>query len=137
MPERVCIPAEASRLSARHAHMAGDGRTLVAAIDDEVVPLGLAADRLVNRSHEQVVGLRRTQWFAQIGRVFLAETHIKRAGAGHPYAIAGFAEIMRQRSNETEAAAGFRNTHVACRTASPIIDLLEPIALGKPRAHDR
>src|SRR5262249_33840970 len=101
MPERVCIPAEGSRLSAGHAHMAGDGRTLVAAIDDEVVPLGLAADRLVNRSHEQVVGLRRTQWFAQIGRVFLAETHIKRAGAGHPYAIAGFAEIMRQRSNET------------------------------------
>src|SRR5271157_1095379 len=94
--------------AAGHAHMAGNGRALVAAIDNEIVALGLAPDRLVDRGKEQVVGLRGAQWFAQIGRVFLAETHIECAGAGHPHAIAGFAEIMRERSNETEAAAGFR-----------------------------
>src|SRR5215467_11069015 len=95
--------------AAGHAHVAGDGGALMAAIDDEVVALGLAANRLVDRGKERIVGLRSAQGFAQIGRVVLAETHKQRAGAGHPHAIAGFAEIMRERSNETEAAAGLRN----------------------------
>src|SRR5690348_2270333 len=86
-------------LSPSHAHMAGDGGALVAAIDNEIVPLRLAADRLVDRGKEQVVGLRGAQRLTQIGRVFLAEAHIERAGAGHPHAIAGLAEIMGERGN--------------------------------------
>ena len=83
------------------------------AVDDEVVALRFSADRFIDGGIEKIIGFRGAQRFAQIGRVFLAETHIECAGAGHPHAIAGFAEIMRERSNETEPAAGFRNAHVA------------------------
>src|SRR5947209_3246289 len=107
--------------------MAGQRGAAVAAIDDEVVALGLAADRLVDRGKEQIVGFRGAQWFAQIGRVFLAETHIKRAGAGHPHAIAGFAEIMGEWSDETEPAAGFGNPHITRRSTGPIVDVVEPV----------
>ncbi len=31
---------------------------------------------------------------AQIGDVFLAQAHVKLAGAGQPHAVAAFAEIM-------------------------------------------
>src|SRR5689334_20606557 len=89
--------------AAGHAHMAGDGRALVATIDDKVVAFRLAADGLVDRGKEEIVGFGSAQRLAQIGRVFLAETHIERAGAGHPHAIAGLAEIVRERRNESEA----------------------------------
>src|SRR5215470_1612311 len=124
-------------LPAGHAHVAGDGRALVATINDEVVAFGFTPDRLVDCRKEQIIDLGGAQRFAQIGGVFLAETHIERAGAGHPYAIAGFAEIMGERRNKTEPAAGFRNAHIARRSAGPIIDVVEPIALGEPRTNER
>jgi hypothetical protein len=37
-----------SELPARHAHMAGDGGLVAAAIDDEIVALGFAADCFVD-----------------------------------------------------------------------------------------
>jgi len=117
--------------------MAGDRRTPTAAVDDEVVALGFSADRFIDGGIEKIVGFRGAQRFAQVGGVLLTEAHIERAGAGHSYAIARFTEIMRERSDEPEAAAGLRNVHVARRPAGPIIDVVEPVALGKPRAHER
>ena len=46
-------------LSPRHRHVARDGRLLGAAVDDEVVALGLAGDRLVDRLVEQLVAFWR------------------------------------------------------------------------------
>ena len=41
--------------AAGHAHMAGERRALVAAVDDEIVALGLARDRFVDRGVQQIV----------------------------------------------------------------------------------
>ena len=43
--------------AAGHAHVAGEGGAAVAAVDDEIVPLGLAGDRLVDCRVQQIVGL--------------------------------------------------------------------------------
>ena len=48
---------------------------LMAAVDDEIMPLGLARDGLVDRGMEQVVAFGGAQRRAQIGGVFLAEAH--------------------------------------------------------------
>src|SRR5205085_10762524 len=102
--------------------MPAERRAAVPAIDDEVVALGLAGDRLVDRGIEQIVGFRGAQWLAQIGGVFLAETHKERAGAGDAHAITGLAEVMGERGDEAEPAASFRNAHIARRPAGPIVD---------------
>ena len=83
-----------------------DGRPVVAAVDDEIVALGLARDRLADRRLERLVALRLAQRRAQIGGVLLAEAHIERAGAGQPDAVAALAEIMGQRRDEAEPPAG-------------------------------
>src|ERR671935_1317453 len=85
------------RLSAGYAHVAGECRPLVAAVDDEIVALGLARDRLRDGCIEEIVAFRGAQRGAQIGGVFLTETHVERARASHPHAIAGFAEIVGER----------------------------------------
>src|SRR5262249_31616217 len=51
--------------------------------------------------------------------------------------IEGVAEIMSERSNKSEPAAGFRNARIARRPTGPIIDLVKPITFGQPRAHER
>ena len=71
---------------------------LMAAVDDEIVALGLARDRLVDRGIEQVVAFRGAQRRAQVGGVLLAEAHIERAGAGDAHAVA------RLRRNYASAA---------------------------------
>ncbi|EKD60276.1 MAG: hypothetical protein ACD_54C00842G0001, partial [uncultured bacterium] len=50
---------------------------------------------------------------AQVGHVFLTQTHIQLAGAGQPDAVAAFAEIMRQRRDEADALAGFGKPDIA------------------------
>ena len=112
-------------------------RALVAAVDDEVVALRLARDRVVDRGIEQVVALRGAQRRAQVGGVLLAEAHVERAGAGEAHAVAGFAEIVRQRRDEAEPAAGLGDAHIAGRAAGAVVDVLQRVALGKPRAHHR
>src|SRR5215472_3573408 len=94
--------SELYRLSAGDAHMAGDGGTLVPPVDDKVMALGLAGNRGVDGGKQRIIGFRGAQRFAQIGRVVLAKTHVQRAGAGHPHAVAGFAEIMGEGSDEAE-----------------------------------
>src|SRR5437899_12979109 len=89
--------AHPTTLTPGHAHVPRHGGALVAAVDHEVVALGLAGDRLVDCAVEQVVALRGAEHAAQVGRVFLAEAHEQRAGAGDAHAVAGFAEIVRPR----------------------------------------
>src|ERR1700733_4440634 len=93
--------------------MAGKRRPPVAAIDDEIVALGLSRNRLVDGGEQLIVGFGSTQRLAQVGGVFLAKTHIERAGTGDADAIAGFAEIVRERRDETEPAAGLGDAHIA------------------------
>src|SRR5262245_17199317 len=105
LTENAAMPATSARIPRRlaedtgdtgasaagNAHVAGQGRALVATIDDEVMPLGLARDGGLDRGIEHVVGLGGAQRRAQVGGVFLAETHEERASAGDPHAVAGFA----------------------------------------------
>lgn len=77
-----------------HAHMAGDRRAVMAAVDDEVMDFGFSADRFIDRGIENIVCFRGALRFAQIGGIVLAGAHIKRAGAGHTQTIAGFAQIV-------------------------------------------
>src|SRR5262249_17927768 len=42
-----------------HAHVAGERRPLMASVDDEIVPLGLARDRFRDRRIEQIVAFGR------------------------------------------------------------------------------
>src|SRR5215207_9228098 len=93
------------RSTARDAHVTTHGRTVAAAVDDEVVALGLARDGVLDRLVEALVAVRRAHGRAQIGSVLLAEAHIELARAGQAHAIARFAEIVRQRRDKTEAAA--------------------------------
>src|SRR6516164_6145704 len=62
-PPLGAFPVRAG-LSAGDTHMAGDGGALVSAIDDEIVALGFAPDRLVDRGKEEVIGLRSAQRLA-------------------------------------------------------------------------
>jgi hypothetical protein len=54
--------------------MAGERRPLMAAVDDEIVALGLARDRFRYGGIEQVVAFGGAQRGAQIGGVFLTGT---------------------------------------------------------------
>ncbi len=101
------------------------------------MPLGLARDRFGNRRIEQIVAFGRPQRRAQIGSVFLPETHVEGSRACHPNAVAGFAEIVGQRRNEAEAAAGLGDVDVARGPAAAIVDILEREAFGQACAHDR
>src|ERR1700759_5222802 len=95
--------------------MAADARAVVAAIDDEVVALGLEADGAVDRGAEQFVVAGGAQRLAQGGGGFLSPTNVQRAGAGDPDPVTGLAEIMRHRRDEAELAAGLADAHVAGR----------------------
>ena len=92
--------------AAGDAHVARDGGAVAAAVDDEVVALGLAADRLVDGGDQRVVRFAGAQRRAQVGRVVLAQAHVEHARAGQPHAVAGFAEIVGHRRDETERTDG-------------------------------
>jgi hypothetical protein len=67
----VNLQAAWFRLTAGYAHMAGDGGPVVAAVDNEVVPLRLATDRFQNGGIQ--LGIRRAgpQHRAQIRLIVL------------------------------------------------------------------
>ncbi len=52
-----CIRNIRKALAACHAHMAGNGRAIMAAIDDEIMPLRLAANGFVNRVAQKFIAL--------------------------------------------------------------------------------
>src|SRR5918994_7098452 len=68
--------------AAGDAHVSRQRGPLMASVDNEIVPLGLAGDGLVDRGIQKVVALGGAQRRAQIGSILLAEAHIERAGAG-------------------------------------------------------
>src|SRR5215510_5009666 len=104
--------------------MTSDCRLGMPAIDDEIVALGLAADRLMDGRLQEIVALARPQRRAQVGGVILAEAHVERTRAGEPHAVAALAEIMRQRRDEAKATAGLAHAHIAGRPARAIVDLV-------------
>src|SRR6266849_813440 len=108
--------------------MPGERGTTVPAIDDEIVPLGLARNGFLDRRVQRLVALGCAQRRAQVGGILLPEAHVESARAGDPDTIAGFAEIMGERSDEAEPAAGLLHAHIACRSAGAVIDVLERIA---------
>ena len=109
--------------------MTADGGTRPAALDDEVVALGLTTDGFVDGIREKRIAFRGAQWRPQIGGIFLAETHEQRSGAGHPHAIAAFAEIMREGGDEAESAARLAHFHIPRRTAGLVGDVRHGEAL--------
>src|SRR6266851_2661341 len=120
-----------------HAHVARQRRPLVTPVDDEIVPLGLARDGFLDRRMQQLVALGGAQRSAQIRGVLLPQAHVEGSRAGDPNPIAGFAEIVGERGDEAEAAAGLRDADVARRAAGAIIQVGERKALGEPRTYYR
>src|ERR1043166_7523262 len=93
--------------------MPADARTVVPAVDDEIVALRLQRDGAIDGCSEQAVIAGGAQRLAQIGGILVAETAVQRAGAGDAHAVAGFAEIVGHRRDEAELAAGFADADVA------------------------
>src|SRR6202034_3468438 len=88
--------------------------------DDEVMAFGLTLYARADRLHERPVGSGAAKRFAQIDRILLAQTHIERAGAGDAHPIAALAEIVRKRSDKSEAAPRFPNVVIARRAAGDV-----------------
>src|SRR6478609_7608650 len=105
---RTALPARGARRPSapRHAHMAPDGRAGMPSVDDEVMALRLARDRLVHGTVEQGIVAGGAHGGAQIGGVLLAKAHVESAGAGQAHPVAAFAEIMGHRRDEAEQPAG-------------------------------
>src|SRR5579884_1524217 len=113
--------------------MAGNGRALVRAVDDEVVSLGLAGHREIECLVQEPVCWRSPQSRAKINGIFLAETHKKSARAGDPHAVAAFAEIMRKRRDESQAAACLGDFEIARGASRFVLRLAQGESLAKPR----
>src|SRR5947209_197052 len=111
--------------------MAADAWAVMAAVDDEVVALRFRSDGAIDRGREQVVVRRGAQGFAQIGGILVAEAGVQRAGAGEPYPVAGFAEIMGHRRDEAEVAAGLADAHIAGRAAGVVVAVGPSVVLGE------
>ena len=108
---------------------------VVAAVDDEIMAFGLARDRRVDGACRAASSsLRRAQRRAQIGGVVLAEAHKSVPVQVSAHAVAAFAEIVRQRRDEAEPAAGFGHAHIARRPAGAIVAVVEREALAPGRA---
>src|SRR5271170_7186014 len=109
--ERKSVTAMGKGSAAGDAHMARHRNRALAAVDDEVVALGLARDRGADGVLQKLVAVRGAQRRAQIGAVLLPEAHIERAGAGKPYAVAALAEIMGEGGDEAQAPSGLAHGH--------------------------
>src|SRR5262245_30083939 len=114
--------------------MAGKCGLVVAPVDDEIMTLGLARDRVVDGGIEQFVAFRRPQGSPEIGRVFLPEAHEERAGAGETHPVAALAEIMGEGGNEAKTSARLRDLHIASRPARLIGDIRERELVHEPGA---
>ena len=120
--------------AAGHAHMTADARPIVAAINNEIVALGLEADGAVDRCTQEIVIGRGAERLAQIGGIFLTEAGMKRARAGNADPVAGLAEVMGHWRDETESAAGFRHADIAGGTTCAVGKVGKREARRKPGA---
>ena len=124
-------------LTAGHAHVAGQCRPVVPAINHEIMSFRFARDCLVNCGMQKLVAFRSAQRIAEIGGVILAEAHVQRAGAGNAHAITRFTEVMGKWRNKAQPPAGFLYTYIAGRPSRTIVDVLERKSLRQSRPHDR
>ena len=88
-------------------------------------PLGLRAIASSMAAFEKIVALGGPQGRAQVGGILLAQAHVERAGAGEPHAVAALAEIMGERRDEAEPAAGLLHPHIARRAAGLVGNVLQ------------
>src|SRR5262245_52500283 len=107
------------------AHMPRDRRPAMAAIDDEIMALWLTANGLIDGRVQQVVTFGGAQRGAQIGGVFLTKAHEQGTSASDADAIAGLAEIVRQRGDEAQSTTGFLNPDITRGPTGTIIDVLK------------
>src|SRR6516165_11103534 len=117
--------------------MPADARPVMAAIDNEVVPLRLGPDGAVDGLAERFVVGRGPQRLAQIGSVLLAEAGMDRAGAGDPHPVTGLAEIMGHRRDEAERAAGLVDADVARGSPGALVEVGQGELLGEASAYQR
>src|SRR5262245_60473367 len=134
---RLRVAIAGWRSAPGHAHMARHGGGSMAAIDDEVMAFGFAADGLMDRRLQHVVSLAGAHGLAQVGVVILAEAHIEHAGASQPHAVAAFAEIVGHWRDESDASASLTHAHIARRTAGAVVDLIQRPFLREIGTHDR
>src|SRR3984885_12944100 len=71
-------------LSPGHAHVARYSRDTIGPVNDEIMAFGFAGDRLSDRRIEKTIPFRGAEWGAQIGCVFVPQTHVKPACACLP-----------------------------------------------------
>ncbi len=114
-----------NQLSAGDAHMARNGGLVVAAVDDEIMAFGFAADGFVDGCAQKLIALRGAKRGPKIGSVFLAQAHVKRAGAGEPDPVAALAEIMGQGRDEAKPPAGFLDLNIARGPTSLVGNILQ------------
>src|SRR5687768_16000224 len=115
--------------------MATDSGASRPPVDDEVVSLGLARDRLLDSPCDGLVGAR-SQGGAQISRILLPETHVERARAGQSDPVAALAEIVSHRGDKAEPAAGLGDLDVTRRTARAVRNVPNGPAVHESRAYD-
>src|SRR3984885_11949622 len=122
-------------LSPGHAHVARYSRDTIGPVNDEIMAFGFAGDRLSDRRIEKTIPFRGAEWGAQIGCVFVPQTHVKPASACHSHPIAGRAKIVSQRRDEANQAAGLPDSHVPRRSTGAIVGLLQTETPSELRAH--
>jgi hypothetical protein len=120
-----------------NTHVSGESGPGTASIDNEIVPPRLVIDRASDGGLEDSVFRRGAQGSSEVYGIVLPQAHIERSGACDPDAIAGFAKIMRQGGNESDAAPGFSNACVSRRSTGAVVDIVQRVALREPGANDR
>src|SRR5215471_11929974 len=92
-------------------------RRSTVSVDHEVMPPRFVADRTVDHTHQLRIIARSTHHGFEIDRILLPETGVENAGRGDPYPVAIFAEIMRERRNETDHAARLGDASISGRAS--------------------
>src|SRR6516165_6436075 len=105
--------------------MTGNRRPIVAAVDNEVVPLGLTTDCLLDRRFEELVAFGLPQRGTEVRRILLAKAHIEGSGTGEPDPIAALAEIVGQRGDKAEPTSRLAHRDIARGPAGSVVGLVQ------------
>ena len=97
----------------------------MAAVDDEIVSLGLAANGFINGIVQKFVAFRCAQGRAQVSGILLTKAHIECPGTGQANAIAALAEIVGHWRDESDATTGFLHLDIAGGTTGLVADIFQ------------